>query len=1338
MFFGRSGSFDTTADAVLTKTPAEASAHFGYSVSAGDLNDDGFDDIIVGARAADNGALDNGEVQVFFGGSTLDTSVDVTLTKSPAEASSFFGESTSNGNFNGDNFADIIVGASTSDNGDTDNGEARIFFGSASFDTTADAILTKAPAELEAGFGFAVSAGDVNGDGFDDAVVGTGLADNGEVDNGEIRVFFGSSGSFDTTTDAVLTKTPAEEEGFFGDSVAVADINNDGFDDVITTDVIDVGTGDGLVRAFLGNSGALDTTMDVVLAKVPSELGANFGFPVSAGDVNGDGFADIIASASGADNGASANGEVHVFSSFFTAALADGTRSISAKAKDGAGNLSPSSSSTSIVVYGLSSTNLSNDGTNSAKPSISVTGTGVHVVWEDAASGRDVLYKKSANSGSSFGSQINVSNNAGFSLTPRVAVDQSNGNLVYSVWSDDSSGDDIILLSKSTDGGATFFTQPRVSTSGDAFHPSIAISGGTVHIVWSQIDTGPSIMYAKSTDGGTSFSTPVTVSTDADNSSKPFIAIDSGGAIHMVWDEVVSSDFEILYSKSTDNGASFSAAANISNDAGDSTSPVIAISGSTIHAVWEDFQSSQYEVLYAKSTNGGSSFGSSINLSSNDGDSMEPYASAAGSNLFVVWSDDSENGPRIYLKKSSDSGASFGGIIDLSAQISDTGNPQSSLSGRDLYVVWSDFSTDNMEVLFKKLAGISNNPPTSDAGADQAVDEGTIVTLDGSGSDPDGDSFTATWTQTAGPSVTLSNSSSLSPTFTAPAITSDAVLTFQLTISDGAFSITDTVDIDVNDRKGTLVIKKVDQDTGSLLSGSAFKITPNPSTLTGSLTVQDGGSSDTNSTSGVIRLANVEFGTYLIQETTVPSGYTRIVQNVTVSVHATQVSPTISIGNKLAGTLVTQPITIPAPDLNVTAFNAYLATGAKVGGILVDDVNDLPPALLTGTFDQTTAPAAITFNTTAAATSTTQQIVSTFNIPRYPSPEDALAMNNIYVAPPVVINQTGSANKFLVTPVVEKTVSGMTLLVNQAVPVASGNATVRQVEMKFSSTGVATGVAFSFGITDTVPSGTPEPPSDLIETSALFLNVGFIGNFGSATFSESGAFQSTPKVKIQVIKTLDVDTLEDGCPDITLLMFNESTSLWQEVRNPVRDATLDTADLCGYVVEPDHFSKFAVGGVKISVQAVAAVAHDSSGGGGGGRGASIPGSTDRTTYPESYFADNPLARMQITSATFQSAQAGTLRAFAGKEVAISSSFKNYQDKDQSYAYIVMVTDSTGNTAGIDYQLGSLQAGQTTVASISWIPPEAGEYKVRIFLWNALEEAPVPLSDVGAMNMAVAS
>ena len=80
--------------------------------------------------------------------------------------------------------------------------------------------------------------------------------------------------------------------------------------------------------------------------------------------------------------------------------------------------------------------------------------------------------------------------------------------------------------------------------------------------------------------------------------------------------------------------------------------------------------------------------------------------------------------------------------------------------------------------------GGGNQPPIASAGSDQTVQSGTTVTLDGSGSwDPNGDALTYHWTQTAGPSVTLSNPTAVKPTFTAPA--SAGTLTFQLVVNDG-------------------------------------------------------------------------------------------------------------------------------------------------------------------------------------------------------------------------------------------------------------------------------------------------------------------------------------------------------------------------------------------------------------------------------------------------------------------------------------------------------------------------------------------------------------------------
>lgn len=95
----------------------------------------------------------------------------------------------------------------------------------------------------------------------------------------------------------------------------------------------------------------------------------------------------------------------------------------------------------------------------------------------------------------------------------------------------------------------------------------------------------------------------------------------------------------------------------------------------------------------------------------------------------------------------------------------------------------------------------TNTAPIANAGVDQNVNETALVTLNGTASsDADGDALTYSWTQTAGPAVVLSNSSSASPTFTAPHVSATTPLTFSLVVSDGiANSTADTVTINVND-----------------------------------------------------------------------------------------------------------------------------------------------------------------------------------------------------------------------------------------------------------------------------------------------------------------------------------------------------------------------------------------------------------------------------------------------------------------------------------------------------------------------------------------------------------
>jgi hypothetical protein len=298
-----------------------AGSMFGRSVAGiGDVNGDGYADVVVGAYRASPGARDSaGTATVFVGSAAGLVSVPHREFQGPL-AGDWFGFSVASaGDVNGDGFGDVIVGSYGADTVvGTNAGAANVYLGSASgLIVTPQRRLEGSVANAELGWSVA-SAGDVNGDGYSDIVLGNPWIDvAGRSDSGSVRVHLGSATGV-AATPARVWDGPTVNE-LFGWAVSSAgDVNGDGYADVLVgaKDASPMGRARaGSVSVFLGGPMGPAATLVTVLAG--SASGDWFGGAVAcAGDINGDGFSDVLVGAKDASAAVMAGGAVSLFAGF--------------------------------------------------------------------------------------------------------------------------------------------------------------------------------------------------------------------------------------------------------------------------------------------------------------------------------------------------------------------------------------------------------------------------------------------------------------------------------------------------------------------------------------------------------------------------------------------------------------------------------------------------------------------------------------------------------------------------------------------------------------------------------------------------------------------------------------------------------------------------------------------------------------------------------------------------------------------------------------------------------------------------------------------------------------
>ncbi len=293
VYYGSKTGLRTTAS--WTAGGDQVSALFGKAIAAGDFNGDGYSDLLVGAPDYTHALSGDGAVFLFKGG-LVGLGGRSTTVYGSRVGEHFGAVVASAGDVDGDYDADVLVGAPASGEFASNAGKAYLFRGVPSgFSTTA--AWTRLGTEIGASMGGAMSgAGDVNGDGYGDVIVSASFTDVGAVNDGKVELFLGDAAGLTTTPS--WTSALGQANSLYGFTVAgLGDVNGDGYSDVaIGSSYYDeTVTDEGAVFVYLGQSGAvgLETTASWHIAG--GQQFGQLGQAVSAaGDVNGDGYADLM------------------------------------------------------------------------------------------------------------------------------------------------------------------------------------------------------------------------------------------------------------------------------------------------------------------------------------------------------------------------------------------------------------------------------------------------------------------------------------------------------------------------------------------------------------------------------------------------------------------------------------------------------------------------------------------------------------------------------------------------------------------------------------------------------------------------------------------------------------------------------------------------------------------------------------------------------------------------------------------------------------------------------------------------------------------------------------
>ncbi|MGI9010833.1 MAG: sialidase family protein [Nitrososphaeraceae archaeon] len=285
------------------------------------------------------------------------------------------------------------------------------------------------------------------------------------------------------------------------------------------------------------------------------------------------------------------------------------------------------------------------------------------------------------------------------------AIDEIDGTL-----NDDDSNN------KTLASGVVFSNVTNITNNTkDSVYAQIVANGNNVYVVWQESITGNpygnnyEIYFKKSEDNGNTFSKPINLSNNTGFSEHPQIAASKNG-IFIVWaDNTDSNNTEIMFTKSVDNGTTFSKPINLSNNSQNSNNQEISAFNENVYVVWQDIDQNNNNnknssIMFKSSIDSGNTFNDTIELATNTNDTY-PKVNSYQDYVYIVWNSEENNNlskdnknSGLFFIKSSNKGNNFENSIRIAHN--NFGESQISVSKDEVFIVWGGLYEKNINDIY--------------------------------------------------------------------------------------------------------------------------------------------------------------------------------------------------------------------------------------------------------------------------------------------------------------------------------------------------------------------------------------------------------------------------------------------------------------------------------------------------------------------------------------------------------------------------------------------------------------------------------------------------------------